>query len=231
MELRDLLKQAGLFRGMSDDSLARLEARGRQKGFGQGGTLFVEGAKGSEFFLLLEGEVRLYKTSPEGQEVALRIVRPGEVFAEVVLFENHVYPVSASALSRVRVFAMDRHSFADLLDEKDFRNEFIAMLMKKQRYLAGRILYLTSFDVEERFFRFLIEHYGTGGTYSVDMAKKDMASAIGTIPETFSRLINRLRGLGVIAWEGQTLTVRKDYLENFMDDTGPGRDPVNGSFR
>jgi len=63
------------------------------------------------------------------------------------------------------------------------------------------------------------------------MAKKDMASAIGTIPETFSRLINRLRGLGVIAWEGQTLTVRKDYLENFMDDTGPGRDPVNGSFR
>jgi len=103
--------------------------------------------------------------------------------------------------------------------------------MKKQRYLAGRILYLTSFDVEERFFRFLIEHYGTGGTYSVDMAKKDMASAIGTIPETFSRLINRLRGLGVIAWEGQTLTVRKDYLENFMDDSGSDRGPVIGSFR
>lgn len=103
----------------------------------------------------------------------------------MVLFENHVYPVSASALSRVRVFAMDRHSFADLLDEKDFRNEFIAMLMKKQRYLAGRILYLTSFDVEERFFRFLIEHYGTGHLQRRH-GQKDMASAIGTIPETFS---------------------------------------------
>ena len=188
----------------------------------------MEGTNGSEFFLLLEGEVRLYKTSPDGQEVALRIIRPGEVFAEVVLFENPVYPVSASALSRVRVFAMDRSSFRGLLDEKDFRNEFIAMLMKKQRYLAGRILYLTSLDVEERFFRFLIEHYGTDGTYSVDMAKKDMASAIGTIPETFSRLINRLRVLGVISWEGQTLTVKKDYLENFMEDTGSSMGPGNG---
>lgn len=227
MDLPDMLRHSELFRGLSDDALARLAAKGRQKGFGPGGTLFTEGTRGSEFFLLLEGEVRLYKTSAEGQEVALRIVRPGEIFAEVVLFENPVYPVSAAALSRVRVFAMDRSSFGDLLEDRDFRNEFIAMLMKKQRYLAGRILYLTSFDVEERFFRFLIEHYGSGGTYSVDMAKKDMASAIGTIPETFSRLINRLRGLGVISWEGGTLTVKKDYLENFMEDGESG----NRSFR
>lgn len=228
MELRDVLKQAELFRGMGDGALAGLMARGRQKGFGQGGTLFVEGTRGTEFFLLLEGEVRLYKTSPEGQEVALRIVRPGEVFAEVVLFENPVYPVSAVALSPVRVFAMNRSAFDELLDEKDFRSEFIAMLMKKQRYLAGRILYLTSLDVEERFFRFIIEHYGTGGTYSVDMAKKDMASAIGTIPETFSRLINRLKGLGVISWEGGTLTVKRDYLENFMEEAVTGISPGNG---
>ncbi|HPR55940.1 MAG TPA: Crp/Fnr family transcriptional regulator [Deltaproteobacteria bacterium] len=228
MELRDVLKQAELFRGMGDGALAMLMARGRQKGFGQGGTLFVEGTRGTVFFLLLEGEVRLYKTSPEGQEVALRIIRPGEVFAEVVLFENPVYPVSAVALSPVRVFAMDRSAFDELLDEKDFRNEFIAMLMKKQRYLAGRILYLTSLDVEERFFRFIIEHYGTGGTYSVDMAKKDMASAIGTIPETFSRLINRLKGLGIISWEGGTLTVKRDYLENFMEEAVTGIGPGNG---
>lgn len=217
-----MLRQADLFKGMGDASLARLAAGGRQKSFGPGGTLFVEGTRGEEFYLLLEGEVRLSKASAEGQEVVLRIIRPGEVFAEVVLFENPVYPVNAVALGHVRVFAMERSAFAGLLDEKDFRNEFIAMLMRKQRYLAARILYLTSLDVEERFFRFLIERYGPGGTYQVDMAKKDMASAIGTIPETFSRLINRLRGLGVISWDGAALIVRRDYLENFMDALEPG---------
>jgi CRP-like cAMP-binding protein len=217
MELRVLFRQTELFKGMSEDALESLAAKGKQRRFEQGDTLFVEGTKGSEFFLLMEGDVRLYKTSPEGQEIVLRIIRPGEIFAEVVIFEDTTYPASAAALSAGSIFAIGRASFAELLDDTRFRNEFITMLMKKQRYLTERILYLTTYAVEERFFRFLLEHYGTGGVYRVDMAKKDIASAIGTIPETLSRLINRLKGLGVLLWEGNTLTVEKDFLENFME--------------
>ncbi len=212
-----MFRQTELFKGMSEDALARLAAKGKQRRFEQGDTLFVEGTKGSEFFLLTQGDVRLYKTSPEGQEIVLRIIRPGEIFAEVVIFEDTTYPASAAALSAGSVFAIGRASFAELLEDNRFRNEFITMLMKKQRYLTERILYLTTYAVEERFFRFLIEHYGTSGVYRVDMAKKDIASAIGTIPETLSRLINRLKGLGVLLWEGNTLTVDKDFLENFME--------------
>jgi CRP-like cAMP-binding protein len=218
MELRVLFRQTELFKGMSEDALARLAAKGKQRRFEQGDTLFVEGTKGSEFFLLMEGDVRLYKTSPEGQEIVLRIIRPGEIFAEVVIFEDTTYPATAAALSNGSVFAIGRASFAELLEDNRFRNEFITMLMKKQRYLTERILYLTTYAVEERFFRFLLEHYGTSGVYRVDMAKKDIASAIGTIPETLSRLINRLKGLGVLLWEGNTLSVDKDFLENFMEE-------------
>ena len=218
MELRVLFRQTELFRGMSEDALARLAAKGKQRRFEQGDTLFVEGTKGSDFFLLMEGDVRLYKTSPEGQEIVLRIIRPGEIFAEVVIFEDTTYPATAAALSAGSVFAIGRASFAELLEDNRFRNEFITTLMKKQRYLTERILYLTTYAVEERFFRFLLEHYGTSGVYRVDMAKKDIASAIGTIPETLSRLINRLKGLGVLLWEGNTLSVDKDFLENFMEE-------------
>ncbi|HVN72519.1 MAG TPA: Crp/Fnr family transcriptional regulator [Desulfomonilia bacterium] len=217
MELVDLFKQTDLFRGMSEEALVRLASKGKQRRFFQGDTLFVEGTKGHEFFLLVEGDVRLYKTSPDGQEIALRIIRKGEIFAEVILFTDTTYPASAAALSAGSVFAIERASFSELLEDKGFRNEFILLLMKKQRYLAERILYLTTYDVEERFFRFIIEHYGTGGVYRVDMAKKDIASAIGTIPETFSRLINRLKGLGVLTWEGNTLRVKKDFLDNLRE--------------
>jgi CRP/FNR family transcriptional regulator len=220
MDIAGMLSGAEIFRGMGRESLERLAATGRARVFEKGACLFMEGSSGSEVYLLLDGEVRLYKTSPEGQEVSLKIVRPQEVFAEVVLFEDHVYPVSAVALGPVRVFALDRDAVEGLLDDRGFRDEFISMLMKKQRYLAGRILYLSSFDVEERFFRFLTGHYGPGPTYTVDLAKKDLASAIGTIPETLSRLINRLKDTGVISWEGRVLNVRKDYLENFMEE-GP----------
>lgn len=77
MELRDLLKQAGLFRGMSDDSTSPGSRPGAsRKASGRAAPCSWREPKDQEFFLLLEGEVRLYKTSPEGQEVALRIVRP-----------------------------------------------------------------------------------------------------------------------------------------------------------
>lgn len=218
MDYRESLKRTELFRGMSDQALDRVISRGRPRTFGQGEMLFVEGTQGTEFFLLMEGDIRIFKTSPEGQEISLRIIRPGEVFAEVILFENPTYPVSAMALSRGSSFGIDRASFIGLLDDAKFRNEFIVLLMKKQRYLAERIVYLTSYDVEERFFQFLLERYGRREVYAMDMAKKDIASAIGTIPETFSRLILRLRNLGVLQWEGNTLKVKKDYLENFVDE-------------
>jgi CRP-like cAMP-binding protein len=57
MELSDVLKGSELFRGMSAKALARLAAMGRQKSFGPGATLFLEVTRGSEFYLLMEGEV------------------------------------------------------------------------------------------------------------------------------------------------------------------------------
>jgi CRP/FNR family transcriptional regulator, dissimilatory nitrate respiration regulator len=218
MEYRELLRNTELFKGMSDHALDRITSRGKLKRFVQGEILFMEGSQGKEFFLLIEGDIRIFKTSPEGQEISLRIIRPGEIFAEVILFENTSYPVSAMALNPGSAFGIERSSFAELLDDKRFRNEFIVILMRKQRYLAERIMYLTSYDVEERFFHFLMERYGRQEIYTMDMAKKDIASAIGTIPETFSRLILRLRNLGVLQWEGNTLRVKKDYLENFINE-------------
>ncbi|MGC9324211.1 MAG: Crp/Fnr family transcriptional regulator [Desulfomonilia bacterium] len=217
MEIRDLIRKSDLFRGMNDELLDRLVSRGRVIQFLQGELLFTEGQEGTAFFLMIEGDVRLFKTSPDGQEISLKLVKAGEIFAEVILFEIPTYPVSAVALSTGRAFSIEREFFLGLLDEKEFRNEFIANLMQKQRYLAERILYLTSYDVEERFFRFLIERYGQGGRYTVDMAKKDIASAIGTIPETFSRMIQRLKTAGVLQWEGSILTVDTHYLVQFLD--------------
>ncbi|MBA7578249.1 hypothetical protein ES708_20111 [subsurface metagenome] len=89
------------------------------------------------------------------------------------------------------------------------------MLMRKQRYLADRILFLTGHDVEERFFYFLEEQYGRKGEYRILMSKKDIAAAIGTIPETFSRLLLRLKQEQKLRWEGENLYLAKDFWKGF----------------
>ena len=211
MNIEKLLKESELFGGLSDAAAKRIAAMGSIVRVPQNKMIILEGEKGSSFYVLAEGSVRLFKSAPDGREVTVKLVAPGEIFAEVILFEKDHYPVSATALVDSILFSMNRTSFNSLLENAEFRVEFISVLMKKQRYLAGRILYLTAYDVEERFFRFLAEHYGKNRTYDIVISKKDLASAIGTIPETLSRLIQRLTGRGIIRWEGNRLELAEDF--------------------
>ncbi len=213
MQIRELLEQVELFRGMGSRALERLQQTGRLGEHRSGEILFLEGSDGEAFYLLLEGTVRVFKTAPDGQELTVRLVQPGDIFGEVILFEDRTYPVSAVVMQNCRVLAIARRSFLDLLDERDVRDALFGNIMRKQRYLANRILYLTSYDVEERFFRFLLEQWGRQDSYEIEMSKKDLAGAIGTIPETFSRLIKRLRKQEIIRWEGRRLEVSPAYWD------------------
>jgi CRP-like cAMP-binding protein len=213
-DIEKILKDSELFSGMSDQAAGRIVALGSVVRTPQGKMIFLEGERGASFYILIEGSVRLFKSAPDGREITVKLAAPGEIFAEVILFEKDRYPVSATAATDSVLFSMNRTSFNTLLDNAEFRAEFIAVLMKKQRYLAGRILYLTAYDVEERFFRFLDSHYGRKAAYDIPLSKKDIASAIGTIPETFSRLTQRLTHQGTIKWDGSRLEVRDGFWKS-----------------
>jgi CRP/FNR family transcriptional regulator len=94
------------------------------------------------------------------------------------------------------------------LNVETFRNDFMASLMHKLRYLAEQIVSLTTRDVEERLLEFLNEHVGAGPSVEVPLSRKDIAAAIGTTPETLSRVIHRLNRQGRFSWTGRTLRRR-----------------------
>ncbi len=96
------------------------------------------------------------------------------------------------------------------MDASEFRNDFFAVMMRKVRYLTNQIGYLRSYDVEERLFLFLEEQYGRSSKIIPQVSKKEIASAIGTKPETLSRLFVRLKGEGKLHWEGREIRVSPD---------------------
>ena len=214
MDVRKLLEHSEFFRGMSARSLTALAAIAVPKRIGKRELLFLEGTEGRGLYILAEGAVQLSKTAPEGREIVIKTLKPGEVFGEVVVFEQRDYPVTATALEPCLVLLIPRLQIDCLLVEEGFRRDFIAVLMAKQRYLTERILSLSSQDVEERFYGFLEEHYGRQERYRVPLSKKDVAAAIGTIPETFSRLLQRLKSQGVLSWEGEQLRLSRGFWED-----------------
>ncbi len=214
MDIEAILRKTDLFADCDGKIVRKVARQGKIKSYSKNSALFFENDIGSALYILIDGSIRLYKSSPDGKEVTVHIIPPGEMFAEVVLFESDHYPVNAVFLGKSKVFEIAKLSFLEMLEDNDFRNDFIAALMRKKRYLTKRLLYLTTYDVEERFFRFLAEKHGKRSSYSIAMSKKDFAAAIGTIPETFSRLTMRLKERGIITWENKTIYLQDNFWDN-----------------
>jgi len=209
----ELIRNARFFSGLSEAACKRLAELSCRRSVAKRDLLFMEGDEGKAVYLLTSGSLQLVKTSLDGHETVIKTVKTGELFAEVILFEKSRYPVTAIACTEAEVIELPRAGFLKLLDAPDFRNEFMAMLMHKQRYLAERIQQLTSMDAETRFVEFLREHYGEKEKITPDIPKKDIASAIDATPETFSRLLQKLERRGGFTWKGKTITVKPSFWE------------------
>ena len=208
-----LLASSQFFKGISRSSVQALASIAIPKNYNRRQTLFTEGQRGHSLYLLGTGCVQLSKSSEDGKEVVIKLIRPGEIFGEVILFEQNSYPVSACAKESSLVYLIPKHQILCLFEDGSFRNDFIRMLMKKQRYLTEKILSLSSQDVEERLFRFLREQYGKLDEYRINLSKKDVATAIGVLPETMSRVLLRLRKGDRLRWEDDRIVLRKDFWE------------------
>ena len=210
MDRAAIISHTHLFQEISPENRVAIAEICLPKALNKREILFQEKDKGFSLFILVNGAVQLYKTTPDGREVVIKTVKPGEVFGEVIRFEEDRYPVSAVAIKKSTVFMLPKHQFVCLLDRKGFRDDFYAALMKKMRYLAQQIQHLTLHDVEERLLLFLADQYGDNPEFRIALSKKDVAAAIHTTPETLSRLLLRLKEEGKLLWEGQQIRVSPD---------------------
>jgi CRP-like cAMP-binding protein len=207
LKIDEFLLKSDFFGSLSREYRGRLAEICLARDLDRHEILFHEGDRGNALYLCLRGSIRVYKTAASGQEIVLKVVKPGELFAETILFEIDRYPASAVAMERSRVALLPKAPFHCLLEDPGFRVDFIANLMEKLRHLADQVKLLTVADAETRLFRFLGDRYGRTKDIRTALSKKDVAAAIGTTPETLSRLLQRLRDEGRLIWEGDRIRI------------------------
>ncbi len=218
MDIINNLKQFDLFKNFDQVALKNLSKRAQFHELEPKDILFHEDFEGNYFYILLEGLVRLFKTSYDGKESTIKVIYPGEFFAEAILYGKTHYPVSAIVIESSKIIGIHRGSFWDMTENRETRNVFIGAIFNKLRSLIDQIHYINSLDVEERFFRFILDHYGRKQKYIISIPKREIASVIGTIPETFSRLILRLTKMGIITWKKDILTFKEGFWEREIFD-------------
>lgn len=100
-DLIDLLRHAPLFAGIGDPILKSLEASSYRKRVEKGTRIFYRDEPANDFYLLLEGDVDLTLASPDGRELVINMMRPGDFFGELGLLIGQ--PRSADAVARTAV--------------------------------------------------------------------------------------------------------------------------------
>ncbi len=216
-DFKETIKSSLFFGGISDELAARMERMAKPESFGRDEMVFFEGDRGEKFFFVADGLVKIFKSTESSREVVLRHIRPGEMFGEVILFESSSYPVSAVAMRDTAVYSIRRDMFLKMLENQEFVRFFTGNLFRKMRYLADRVAFLNAYDVEERFFLFIDEHFGLRPVIAADLTKAELAEAIGTIPETMSRLLARLKQRELVAWNKDEMKLDVDYARSVVE--------------
>jgi CRP/FNR family transcriptional regulator len=209
--IESYLREIELFDNFPPETMKSLASICRKKRIQKKEVLFTEGDPGSALYYCIDGYIQLYKSDEQGRQIVIKVIQSGELFGEVILFERDTYPVTAMALGQSDLIVIPKSEFYHLLDDIQFRNQFIGVLIKKQRYLVDKIRSLTAIDIEERIYHFLKEQFGDKVEVTPQLSKKDVAAAIGTVPETLSRVLLRLKKENKLNWDFDKITINPEW--------------------
>ena len=202
MSLLHQLTEIPLFHGLQEDQLTTLIQCITQKHIPKGATIFSEGAEATGFYVILAGKVKIHKLSPEGKEQILHIFGPGEPFAEVAVFTGQGYPAFAETLEDSHLLFFPRHEFTTLITQHPtIALNMLAELSLRLRRFTNLIENLSLREVPGRlssYLIYLIEKQEDNTTLHLDLSKAQLASLLGTIPETLSRILTRMNREGLI---------------------------------
>ncbi len=211
MGIVDFLSAVPLFKGLSPAQYEELAMLTTMQEYGRGQTIFLEGEEGKGFFIVMDGTVKIYKLSPDGKEQILHIFGSGEPFAEAAVFIGAPFPAHALALQKSRVLFIPRAAFIDLIRaEPSLALNMLAALSQRLKSFAHMIEELSLKEVPGRLAAHLLylqEQQHNTETVTLEIGKAQLASLLGTIPETLSRILAKLAKQGFVQVNGPEITI------------------------
>lgn len=202
----DLLRRCPLFAGLREEDLKKIRAIASPRRIEKKQILFADGEEAKGFYVILSGKVKLYKISSEGKEQILHVVSAPDAFAEAALFLEGTYPAFAEALSDSQLLFFPKRDFVQLIEKNpQFSINIIVSLSRFLKKFASLIEELSLKEVSSRIAKYLIDlslklskEGKNPREVELDLSKTQLASRLGTISETLSRSLAKMKAKGII---------------------------------
>ncbi|GJL81337.1 MAG: transcriptional regulator [marine bacterium B5-7] len=203
-----------LFRRLAVPQLERVAERAVRVHLNEGETLFEQQDPADRFYLLLSGQIKLYRLSAEGDEKVIEVINPGATFAEALMFlEKPTFPVGAQALKPSDLVSIDARDFIDML--RDSVDTCLLLAADLSQRLHGLLREINDLSLNSGTCRVASYFLNLSDTHSTDEAdefdlglpKQVLASRLSIKPETLSRIFRSLVNAGLITMRGNHVRI------------------------
>ena len=215
----EFLKRIPYFSGLSPADLESIKKLVFEKTADRAETVVLEGDPAANLYFVASGAVRVFKTSAEGKEQVLSIVRPGESFNEVPVFDGGPNPASARAMSPVVLYEIKRNDMEDILrSHPQIALNVIKVLAKRVRQLVSLVEDLSFRHVIGRVAKILFENIRGEKGDGPRLTQQEMAAMAGTAREVVGRSLKALEEQGAIKLDRHRIIIMdKEALQKIME--------------
>lgn len=191
-----------IFNHLEKSQMDEIMAVTHSVSYKKGEIIYRAGDQSTSLYIVNKGRVRIYRLSETGKEQLLRILNPGDFTGELALFNDSIHEAFASAMIDTSVCTVKRSDFQNLLLKyPTISLKVMAEFSTRLENAEKQTTRLATEKVDTRIALFLaecIDDASNSDEITLPMNKKDLASYLGTTPETISRKLLEFETLGYI---------------------------------
>jgi CRP-like cAMP-binding protein len=211
----DVVRQAPLFAALDEEAAEALHANMTRAELTRSEVLFHEGDPGDRLYVIVEGKVKLGRTSGDGRENLLAILGPGEMFGELSLFDPGPRNATATAVSDAVLIGLGSEDLVTWLTGRpDVSRQLLRALARRLRRTNENLADLVFSDVPGRVAKALLdlsERFGRptddGLRVAHDLTQEELAQLVGASRETVNKALADFASRGWLRLEARAVVL------------------------
>lgn len=213
MDILRQMQKLDLFQGVPAEKLKTLAERSRYRTYKAGEMFIGETDPAHAFYVIVTGQVKLYKSSPEGKEQTLYLLRPGDPFGMCTAFAIDSFPANAMALEESGILMIPGPVMETVAtSEPRLLLNIIQILSDRLKESMTLIESLSLKEIPQRLASFLLHALTRNGDSEINrleltITQRELAKILGATPEALSRAVRKMSNAGILAMDGRTIRI------------------------
>lgn len=205
----EFLRKLPYFEALGMSEIEQVSREVLELSFARGEVLFLEGEPCRGLYVVESGQVRIFKSSPEGREQVLLVAKPGDSFNDVPVFDGGPNPASASALEEATVYLIPKETVLALLRDCPSARAILKLFAARLRHLTMIVEDLSFRSVVGRLAKLLLEMavVEDGASPVKRLTQDEMATMVGSVRDVIGRALRHIEKTGAIKIERQSILV------------------------